>query len=163
MDILILITGGTLDKVHDTATEALAFRKSRRSHIGDLLKVGRSHLPRQEIIMMKDSLDMTDYDRALILRAITAAPEKHIVLTHGTGTMELTAKFLDGKTGDKTVVLTGAMRPFSLGKSDAGFNMGGGIIAAQTLPAGVYGVMNGRVFTPDTLQKDTKRGRFDKA
>jgi len=161
MDILILITGGTLDKVHDTATEALTFRKSRKSHMGDLLKIGRSHMPRQKVIMMKDSLDMTDEDRALILQSIKTAPEKHIVVTHGTGTMELTAKFLDGKTGNKTVVLTGAMRPFSLGKSDAGFNIGGGIIAAQTLPAGVYGVMNGRLFTPDNLRKDTKRGRFD--
>lgn len=161
MDILILITGGTLDKVHDTATEALAFRKNGKSHTSELLKIGRSHLPRQKVIMMKDSLDMTDADRTLILKTINSAPEKHIVVTHGTGTMELTARFLDGKTGDKTIVLTGAMRPFSLGKSDAGFNIGGGMIAAQTLPAGVYGVMNGRVFPANALRKNTKRGRFD--
>ena len=161
MDILILITGGTLDKVHDTATEALAFRKSGKSHMGELLKIGRSHLPRQKVIMTKDSLNMTSQDRAKILAEIMAAPERHIVVTHGTGTMELTAKFLAGKTADKTVILSGAMRPFSLGKSDAGFNIGGAMIAAQTLPAGVYGVMNGRVFPADKLRKDTKRGRFD--
>jgi len=161
MDTLILITGGTLDKVHDTATESLLFRKSRKSHITELLKIGRSQLPRQEVVLMKDSLDMTDADRAVILKAVLSAPERQILVTHGTGTMEQTAKFLDGKTGDKTVVLTGAMRPFSLGKSDAGFNIGGGLIAAQTLPAGVYGVMNGRVFTANKLRKDIKRGRFD--
>lgn len=161
MNILILITGGTLDKVHDTVTEGLAFRKNRKSHMNELLKVGRSHAPRQEVILMKDSLNLTQADRALILDAILDAPEHYIVLTHGTGTMEDTARYLDGKTGKKTVVLTGAMRPFSLGKSDAGFNMGGAMIAAQTLPAGVYGVMNGRVFTADALRKDTKRGRFD--
>ena len=161
MDTLILITGGTLDKVHDTATESLIFRKSRKSHITELLKIGRSHLPRQEVILMKDSLEMTDADRAVILKALLSAPERQIIVTHGTGTMEQTAKFLDGKTGDKTVVLSGAMRPFSLGKSDAGFNIGGGLIAAQTLPAGVYGVMNGRIFTANKLRKDIKRGRFD--
>ena len=161
MDTLILITGGTLDKVHDTATESLLFRKSRKSHITELLKIGRSQLPRQEVVLMKDSLDMTDADRAVILKAVLSAPERQILVTHGTGTMEQTAKFLDGKTGDKTVVLSGAMRPFSLGKSDAGFNIGGGLIAAQTLPAGVYGVMNGRVFTANKLRKDIKRGRFD--
>ena len=161
MDTLILITGGTLDKVHDTATESLLFRKSRKSHISELLKIGRSHLPRQEVILMKDSLEMTDADRAVILKALLSAPERQIIVTHGTGTMEQTAKFLDGKTGDKTVVLSGAMRPFSLGKSDAGFNIGGGLIAAQTLPAGVYGVMNGRIFTANKLRKDIKRGRFD--
>lgn len=161
MDILILITGGTLDKVHDTATEGLLFRKSRKSHMGELLRMGRSHIPRQEVILMKDSLEMTNSDREIILHAILTAPENQIVVTHGTGTIEQTAKFLHGKTGSKTIVLTGAMRPFSLGKSDAGFNMGGGIIAAQTLPAGVYGVMNGRIFTAEKLRKDTKRGRFD--
>ena len=161
MDILILITGGTLDKVHDTATESLTFRKNRKSHMNELLKIGRSHLPRQEIILMKDSLEMTEADRELILKAILAAPEHHIVLTHGTGTMENTAQYLDGKTENKTVVLTGAMRPFSLGKSDAGFNIGGAMVAAQTLTAGVYGVMNGRVFKANALRKNTKRGRFD--
>ena len=161
MDILILITGGTLDKVHDTATESLTFRKNRKSHMSELLKIGRSHLPRQEVILMKDSLNMTEADRELILKSILAAHEHHIVLTHGTGTMENTAQYLDGKIGNKTVVLTGAMRPFSLGKSDAGFNMGGAIVAAQTLTAGVYGVMNGRVFKANALRKNTKRGRFD--
>jgi L-asparaginase len=161
MDIAILITGGTLDKVHDTAAEALAFRRSKRSHIGDILKIGRSFMPRQEVILMKDSLEMTDEDRKLILERIIAANENAIVLTHGTGTMEVTARFLMGKTGNKTVVITGAMRPFSLGKSDAGFNLGGALIAAQTLPAGVYGVMNAKVFPADTLRKDTQRGRFD--
>ena len=104
---------------------------------------------------------MTEADRELILKSILAAPEHHIVLTHGTGTMENTVQYLDGKIGNKTVVLTGAMRPFSLGKSDAGFNMGGAMVAAQTLTAGVYGVMNGRVFKANALHKNTKRGRFD--
>jgi len=75
--------------------------------------------------------------------------------------MELTAKFLDGKVGNKTIILTGAMRPHSLGKSDAGFNLGGAIIAAQSLEYGVFGVMNGRIFEAQNLHKDTKLGRFD--
>lgn len=161
MDILILITGGTLDKVHNTATESLEFSENNKSHIDDLLAIGRSQRIRQEIIMMKDSLDMNEDDRAQILTAVVSAKETKIIITHGTGTMELTAKYLDGKIADKTVILTGAMRPFSLGKSDAGFNVGGAVIAAQTLPAGVYGVMNGKVFTAQDLRKDTKHGRFD--
>ena len=161
MNILILITGGTLDKVHDTVTESLIFCEDTKSHITDLFKIGRAHPPRQKVILMKDSLEMTTTDRELILSEILSADEPKIVLTHGTGTMEITARYLYGKTGDKTVILTGAMRPFSLGKSDAGFNLGGAIIAAQTLPAGVYGVMNGHVFTAENLHKDTTRGRFD--
>ena len=76
--------------------------------------------------------------------------------------MELTAKYLDENVGDKTVILTGAMRfPQSLGKSDAGFNLGGAIIAAQTLDYGVFAVMNGRVFEAQQIHKDTSLGRFD--
>ncbi len=163
MDILILITGGTLDKVHDTATEALVFDPSGESHITELLRIGRGHLPRQQVIMMKDSLAMTEDDRALILDAVKNAPENHIVITHGTGTMAQTARYLEAAIAksEKTIILTGAMRPFSLGKSDAGFNLGGAVIAAQTLPAGIYAVMNGRVFKADELRKDVKRGRFD--
>ena len=161
MDILILITGGTLDKLHDTLTEGLVFEDMQESQVTDILKVGRCHHPAQHILMQKDSLDMTDDDRAAILNAVLAAEQSRIIITHGTGTMELTAKDLDGKVGDKTVILTGAMRPQSLGKSDAGFNLGGAIIAAQTLDYGVFAVMNGRVFEAAQLHKDTALGRFD--
>lgn len=160
-NVVILITGGTLDKVHDTLTETLAFSNDGKSRVGGVLKIGRTDYPRLVQVMQKDSLDMDADDRAQILGAIEDAQEDRIVITHGTGTMEVTAQYLSGKTGDKTVILTGAMRPFSLGKSDAGFNLGGALIAAQTLPAGVYGVMNGRVFAAGDLHKDTKRGRFD--
>ena len=161
MNILILITGGTLDKMHDTITEGLVFDDSGESQISDVLRVGRCHHPAQHILMQKDSLDMTDGDRAAILKAILDAKQDRIIITHGTGTMELTAKYLDGKVGEKTVVLTGAMRPQSLGKSDAGFNLGGAIIAAQTLDYGVFAVMNGRVFEAANVHKDTALGRFD--
>lgn len=160
MTILILTTGGTLDKIHDTYTEGLVFGEN--SHMEELLTIGRSFMPRIENLMRLDSLDMTDIDREQILQAILTAPETQIVVTHGTGTMEQTAKFLEDRTKGKTVILTGAMRPFSLGKSDAGFNIGGAIIAAQVMPTGVYGVMNGRVFTANELRKDVKAGRFDR-
>ncbi len=161
MNVLILITGGTLDKVHDTITESLIFGGGDKSRVSNILKTGRTDHPRLKTLMQKDSLDMTEEDREIILQAVLDAPQSRIVITHGTGTMDQTAQYLDGKIGEKTVVLTGAMRPQSLGKSDAGFNLGGAIIAAQTLDYGVYAVMNGRVFEAKSLRKDTKLGRFD--
>jgi L-asparaginase len=155
----ILITGGTLDKVHDTATEALVLDGTTR--VPDIFDQGRARISRFHNLMQIDSLDMTDNDRAKILRAIQSAPEKRLVLTHGTGTMEKTAQYLEHKTQGKTVVLTGAMRPWSLGRSDGTFNLGGAVVAARLLPAGVYGVMNGRIFTAQDLRKDIERGRFD--
>lgn len=161
MDVLILITGGTLDKVHDTITEGLIFDGHGESQVSDILRIGRCDHPAQRVLMQKDSLEMTDADREAVLQAILEAEQDRIVITHGTGTMELTAQYLDGKTGEKTVVLTGAMRPHSLGKSDAGFNLGGAIIAAQTLDYGVFAAMNGRIFEARHVSKDTELGRFD--
>ena len=166
MNVLILITGGTLDKVHDTITESLIFGGGDKSRVFNILKTGRTDHPRLKTLMQKDSLDMTEEDRELILQAILDAPQSRIVITHGTGTMAQTAQYLakkhlDGKVGEKTVVLTGAMRPQSLGGSDAGFNLGGAIIAAQTLDFGVFAVMNGRIFEAENLQKNTELGRFD--
>ena len=79
--------------------------------------------------------------------------------------MALTAQYLlaalGGGASEKVVVLTGAMRPWCLGRSDASFNMGGAVIAARLLPPGIYGVMNGRVFAAEDLRKDVESGRFD--
>ncbi|MEP3655390.1 MAG: asparaginase domain-containing protein [Litorimonas sp.] len=155
----VLITGGTLDKVHDTASESLVLDGQTR--VPDIYAQGRAKISRFETLLQIDSLDMTDAHRAKILKAVKAAPENRLVITHGTGTMELTAKALDGEIGQKTVVLTGAMRPWTLGRSDGNFNLGGAVIAARLLPAGVYGVMNGRVFTAQDLHKNVKTGRFD--
>ena len=155
----VLITGGTLDKVHDTATESLVLDGETR--VLDIYTQGRAIVSRFENLMQIDSLDMTDIHRAEILKAVINAPENRLVITHGTGTMELTAKALDGKVGQKTVVLTGAMRPWTLGRSDGNFNLGGALIAARLLPAGVYGVMNGHIFAAQDLRKNVANGRFD--
>jgi L-asparaginase len=155
----VLITGGTLDKVHDTASESLVLDGETR--VLDIFAQGRAKISRFEKLMQIDSLDMTDADRAKILKAVKTAPENRLVITHGTGTMELTAKALDGNVGQKTVVLTGAMRPWSLGRSDGNFNLGGAVIAARLLSAGVYGVMNGRIFAAQDIHKNTSTGRFD--
>lgn len=159
--VRLLLTGGTLDKVHDAHNENLGFPPDGGSQVPELLLKSRCHFPVVSELLQMDSLDFTDTERNLILTAAQQAPEQALVITHGTGTMGQTARYLDGKLAGKTVVLTGAIRPYSLGRSDAQFNLGGAIIAAQTLPAGVYGVMNGRVFTAQDLVKDVESGRFD--
>jgi L-asparaginase len=157
----IIATGGTIDKVHDPQTEGLAFAPDGATHIPEMLRIGRCHFPVVQLLMLKDSLYFTDGDREAIAAAVTEAPEEAIVLTHGTGTMGDTARVLAGRISGKTVVLTGAMRPFSLYASDGEFNLGGAVIAAQLLDHGVWGVMNGRVFPARSLNKNVEQGRFD--
>ena len=160
-DVRIIVTGGTIDKVHDVRTESLGFSPDGATHIPEMLQVGRCHFPVVEVVMLKDSLHFDDVDRAAIAKAVASAPEDAVIVTHGTGTMGQTARFLLGQAPGKTVVLTGAMRPFSLYSSDGEFNLGGAVIAAQTLKPGVWGVMNGRFFPADRLNKNTEQGRFD--
>ncbi len=159
--VRIIVTGGTIDKVHDVRTEALGFSPDGATHIPEMLRIGRCHFPTVELLMLKDSLYFEDADRALISSAVEKAVEDAVVVTHGTGTMGETARYLQNEVRSKTVVLTGAMRPFSLYSSDGEFNLGGAIVAAQLLEAGVWGVMNGRVFPADALHKNTEQGRFD--
>lgn len=159
--VRILTTGGTLDKVHDWRAENITFAGAGKSQVPEVLEHGRCYFPAVEQLFQIDSLEMTEPYRALILERLKAANELALVVTHGTSTMAETARYLDGQFQNKTVVLTGAMRPYSLFVSDASFNLGGAVIAAQTLPAGVYGVMNGRVFDAEELQKNEQLGRFD--
>lgn len=160
-ELRIIVTGGTIDKVHDPRSEGLAFSPDGATHIPEMLRIGRCHFPVVQLLMLKDSLHFTDSDRQAISAAVSQAEERAIVITHGTGTMGETARFLVGHAPDKTVVLTGAMRPFSLYASDGEFNLGGAIAAAQVLEAGVWGVMNGRVFPAERLDKNVEQGRFD--
>jgi L-asparaginase len=160
-DVLVLTTGGTIEKVHDWRSEGLGFGQEDGEQVVDLLADGRCHHAALLPLMMKDSLDFDDADRQQILDAVLASTQGAIVITHGTGTLGQTAAYLDGRVGARTVVLTGAMRPHSLGRSDASFNMGGAIISAQLLPVGVYGVMNGRVFAAGHIIKNLALGRFD--
>jgi L-asparaginase len=160
-DLRIIVTGGTIDKVHDTRSEGLSFSPDGATHIPEMLRIGRCHFPVVELLMLKDSLYFDDGDRDAIAAAVINAPESLVVITHGTGTMGETARFLADRVTDKTVVMTGAMRPFSLYASDGEFNLGGAVVAAQLLSPGVWGVMNGRVFAASGLDKNVEQGRFD--
>lgn len=157
-DVCILATGGTIDKEHDPITESLVF--SDHSYVPEMLSDFRVNDIPHKLIMLKDSLDMTDQDRRIIKDEILKRPETSIVVTHGTSTMAETAEYLIDKIGKKAVVLTGAMRPYSLFRSDGGFNLGAAITAARLLEPGVYIAMNGQIFTAGEVQKNKKIGAF---
>ena len=157
--IRVLITGGTFDKEYDEINGRLFFKDS---HLPEMLALGRAKLDLEiRTLMMVDSLEMTDADRDLIVEQCRACPETRIVITHGTDTMEKTAKVLDARLSGKTIVLTGAMIPYKFGSSDGLFNLGSALAFVQTLAAGVYVVMNGRCFRADRVQKNRQTGFFE--
>jgi L-asparaginase len=159
--IRIFITGGTFDKEYDELTGQLYFQDS---HLAEMLRLGRANLPLEiRTLMMIDSLDMRDDDRALIVEHARNAAESRIVITHGTDTMVETAQVLAAQVRDKTIVLTGAMIPYKFGSSDGLFNLGSALAFAQTLPPGVYVAMNGRSFPAGRVRKNRQTGMFEEA
>lgn len=159
MSIRILITGGTFDKEYDELSGRLFFKDT---HLPELLKLGRCQLEvTTQTLMMIDSLEMTDADREMIVNICATSPENQLVITHGTDTMETTARVLGESNINKTIVLTGAMIPYKFGSSDGLFNLGTALAFAQSLPAGVYVAMNGRYFTWDNVRKNRSNGCFE--
>ena len=158
MKIKVLITGGTIDKVYKELTGELSFTET---HMVDMLNRGRSMADTlSEVLFLKDSLEMTDSDRAFILDKCQACDEQHILITHGTDTMVETASYLAKSLKDKTVVLFGSMIPYSVNNSDALFNLGVALSAVQLKDSGIYIAMNGQVFDFDKVKKDKSLGVF---
>lgn len=158
MSILVLTTGGTIDKAY---FDALSEYQIVDSGIPDLLREARVALPLRVVeLMRKDSLELTEADRALIASAAREAPESRIVVTHGTDTMTETAKVLAAAVPGKTICLTGALSPARFAETDANFNLGMAFATVQVAPPGVYIAMSGQVFDGLKVRKDRAAGKF---
>ena len=159
MPIQILVTGGTFDKEYNELDGTLFFNNT---HLSEMLELGRC---KQEVdirtLMMIDSLEMTNADRQAILENCRGCESDRIIITHGTDTMEVTARILGQAVKDKTIILTGAMIPYKFGSSDGLFNLGSALAFVQSLPHGVYVAMNGKCFSWENVRKNRKTGRFE--
>jgi len=159
MALKIFVVGGTFDKEYNLITGELYFEET---HVNEMLKLARSTV-RVDIrtLMMVDSTTITDEDREIILHNCKKTSEDRILITHGTDTMVKTATLLAEHIKNKTIVLTGAMIPYTFGSSDGLFNLGSALAFVQVLAPGVHIAMNGRVFSWDNVQKNRKTGFFE--
>ncbi|MEC7815223.1 MAG: asparaginase domain-containing protein [Pseudomonadota bacterium] len=158
--IQIFTTGGTIDKVYFDASSEFSIGDSLVPELLAESGIGGGY--RINELVRKDSLDMTDDDRAAIHQAVQACASDRILITHGTDTMAETAQVLAG-VKDRTIVLVGAMQPARMRRTDAPFNLGFAWAAVQLLPPGVYIAMNGEVFEAGAVRKNRKAGRFERS
>ena len=156
--MLIIGTGGTFDKDYQLTDGSLVFGASCIPTLIQEARVTSTH--RFISLLKKDSLELTLTDRMQLLEACRTATESRIVIVHGTDTMTETAAFLQQAIADKTIILTGAMRPHAFGHSDASFNLGYAIACAQHLASGIYIAMQGECFTAGQVLKDKARALF---
>jgi L-asparaginase len=161
--VAVVTTGGTIEKVYDEGSGAL---RNERSGSDEILRALR--MPTLDIrlvpIMSKDSLDLTDDDRRLILKTVqhALASDDAVVVIHGTDTLALTGETLHRELQplDKPVILTGAMRPYAFRDTDAYQNVTEALLAARLLPPGIYCVMHNSVLRFPGVVKDRERGTF---
>lgn len=159
--IQVFVTGGTFDKEYNYITGELYFKDT---HLMEMFERGRSEVAIDiKTLMMIDSLEMREEDRAIIVYNCTKTPATRILLTHGTDRMVETAQLLaESNITGKTIVLTGAMVPYAFGTSSDGFfNLGSALAFVQVLPPGVYVVMNGRYFLWNQVRKNRQSGTFE--
>ncbi len=158
--LVFLSCGGTIEKIYLPEAGRLGFDRSR---VADWAERCRITIPwRAETVMLIDSLEMVDHDRQQLAQRIAQTPESKIIVLHGTDTMAESARTtMLHRKEHQTVVFTGAMIPASLGQSDALFNFGFACAAVQSLRAGTYIAMNGKIFPADRAQKNTAAGRFE--
>ena len=158
MSIRLYITGGTIDKIYNQTNGELEFNQT---HFPEMLSRARIGVEiKTEILLFKDSLDMVDDDRELILKSCVECEEERILITHGTDTMCETAKLLGANLKNKVVVLFGSMVPYTVSNSDAFFNLGCALGSLNLLENGVYVAMNGRTLPWSDVEKNISLGIF---
>ena len=158
MFIRFITTGGTIDKIYFDALSQFEVGESQVEHI---LKEGLVEFDYEIVsLLQKDSLEITDADRAELRGYIERDDATLYVITHGTDTMAETAEALRGMDG-KTIVLTGALTPARFRTTDAIFNVGMAVAAVQVSPPGVYIAMSGQVFAAGEVRKNRAENRFE--
>jgi L-asparaginase len=163
MRVYIIATGGTIEKVYSEQTGNVQNLDNKIDRYFRMLR-----LPDTDIqvthLMNKDSLEMTDADRARVLEAVREKLREPapVIITHGTDTMVETGLLLETNVADLQfpIVLTGAMTPLGFEASDGLQNLTESLLAARTLAPGVYVVMHNQVFPVDQVRKDRERARF---
>ena len=161
--IYLLSTGGTIEKVYSEQSGVVENRTAKLDRYLRMLRLPDTEI-RAEHLMNKDSLEMTDADRAEVRDRVAgllteAAP---IVISHGTDTMVETGRFLEKSFPDLKVpiILTGAMTPLGFEGSDGLQNLTESLFAARLVPPGVYIVMHGQVFPVSKTRKDKDKATF---
>ena len=164
MRITVLSTGGTIEKTYSELDGTL---RNDRSVLDEIL--GSLRLPdlfvRHIEVMHKDSLEMTDEDRRIILDAVrrAAATSDAVIVLHGTDTLSMTGELLHAELGESLevpVILTGAMRPYEFRDSDALQNVTEALLAARLVEPGVYVVLHNRVLRFPGVEKDRRTLTF---
>lgn len=159
--LLIITTGGTIDKSYGVGAGVRDLGFHSGPAIVNMLRKIQAAVEFPIVpLLAKDSLDMTDEDRATIAAMCMAVPYERILITHGTDTMKKTTEAIAEKKLNKTIVITGAGQPAAMQGTDADFNAGFALNAALIAPIGIYIAMNAQLYPWEKCEKNPTTGIF---
>jgi len=159
--ISIINTGGTFNKRYDPISGKLIVPRDNLA-VEKIIDCFYDNF-KYEIrgIIFKDSLDMNDNDRIVLLKEINESQSDKIIIIHGTDTIDKSAEFIAKNIKGKCIVFTGAMKPFSIDKIEATANF---TLALSKLlldyEEGVFIAMHSLVLPHNQIYKDKIKGKF---
>lgn len=156
--LLVLTTGGTLDKVYFDALSEYQVGDAVTGNILTAMNVNFEFDVNE--ICRKDSLELTDQDRENLKTAIESSDANYVLITHGTDTMVDSANYI-GEQADKVIIFTGAMQPAAFSNTDAVFNIGTAVGAFSVAQPGSYIAMSGQVYPASNVYKNYDSRRFE--
>ena len=158
--MLILNCGGTFNKQYNKLNGELEIPFDNK--VLDTILHSVKYQYKVAGVCYKDSLDMNENDRETIANIIQNSDEDKFIIIHGTDTMDKTAEFLDEIFDNRTIVLTGAMKPFEIDNIEATLNIGISLGFMESFPEkGVYICMNGFIKERNKLKKNKALGKFE--
>lgn len=166
-DIIIVTTGGTIEKTYDEGEGTLLNRESGvENALARKLRLPYTNLIFNHLFSM-DSLQMELKHRQQIKQCVAGYfPQKApIVVLHGTDSMVQTAclLFSELKEVPVAIVFTGAMKPMGFEDSDALQNLNESILAAKLLTPGVYISFHNKIFRLPHVAKNYHKKTFEVA
>ncbi len=162
MKIHLITTGGTIEKIYSEQSGQVENLVAKIDRYLQSLRLPDSKIEVMPLLN-KDSLEMTDEDRELVVSVARArVSDAPVVITHGTDTMVETGRLLKNRLTELKfpIVLTGAMTPLGFERSDGLQNLTESLFAVRVLQPGVYIVIHGQVFDVENARKDRENARF---
>jgi L-asparaginase len=155
----IINTGGTLNKRYNKIDGSLYVPKDNIA----IEKISKNYIENKKIIgaIYKDSLDIDNNDREKLVQTINIIKDTKILIIQGTDTIDKTPLYINKYIKNKTILITGAMKPYEIEPFEASENisMGYGFLISQE-NKGVFICMSGLILPFDKIKKDKIQGVF---
>jgi L-asparaginase len=160
--ILIINTGGTFNKIYNEIKGTLNIPQNNKT-IKQIFKKSKINNVKIVGLLYKDSLNLTQEDRSVLVNYIKKSNYSKIIIIHGTDTIDKTALFLEKHIKNKTIILTGAMKPFEIEPIEATSNLfcAWGFLT-NCNKKNIYISMHGLIKKHHKIQKNKQLGIFYK-